>query len=130
VKKITTIFFLFVYLLNAIELGELFKINTLVQHFYETNNTGKHVDFMSFLVMHYVTDDLNDKDNDRDKQLPFKSPETFFSNSTSLYTPLQFFQSSLVNQSITINKSDLFVAKDCYVIKDFKMVVWHPPKNS
>lgn len=129
-KKITAILFLSVYLLSATELGELFKINTLVTHFYETNKTGKHVDFLSFLVMHYVTDDLNDKDNDSDKQLPFKSPETYFSNSSFLYTPLQFIQSSLTSQSVTVNKADLFVAKDCFVTKDFKTLVWHPPKNA
>jgi hypothetical protein len=130
VKKITAILFLSVYLFSATGFGELFKINILVKHFYETNNTGKRVDFFQFLIMHYVTDDLNNKDNDRDKQLPFKSPETYISNSSSLYTPLQFIQSSLTSQSFTINKADLFVAKDRFVIKDFKTLVWHPPKNT
>ena len=129
-KKRTAILFLSVYLFSATGFGELFKVNTLLQHFYETNNTGKHVDFFQFLVMHYVTDDLNDNDNDRDKQLPFKSPETFFSTGSYLYTPLQFIQSALTSRSVTVNKADLFVAKDCFVIKDFKTLVWHPPKNS
>jgi hypothetical protein len=50
VKKITAILFLSVYLLSATGIGELFKINTLVQHFHETNNTGKPVGFLRFLV--------------------------------------------------------------------------------
>jgi hypothetical protein len=130
VKKVTAILFLSVYLFSATGFGELFKINALIQHFYETNNIGKHVGFLHFLVMHYVTDDLNDTDNDRDRQLPFKSPETYFSNTTSLYTPFQFVQTSLTAQSFTINKADLLVAKDCIVIADFKMPVWHPPQIS
>jgi hypothetical protein len=130
VKKVTAILFISVYLLSATEISELFKINTLVQHFYETNNTGKPVDFLHFLVMHYVTDDLNDKDNDRDRQLPFKSPETCFSNSTSLYIPFQFIQSSLAAQSFTVTKANLFGTKNDLVIIDFKNLIWHPPKYS
>jgi hypothetical protein len=111
VKKVTAILFLSVYLFSTTGFGELFKINTLIQHFYETNNTGKHVGFLHFLVMHYVTDDLNDKDNDRDRQLPFKSPESYFSSTTSLYVPFQFVQTSLTAHSFTIPESDMFGVK-------------------
>jgi hypothetical protein len=130
VKNVTAILFLFIHLFSATAFGELFKINLLVKHFYETNRTGKQVNFSDFLVMHYVTDDLNNKDNDRDNQLPFTSPETYVLTCTSLYTPLQFIPSSLVVQSVSFQKADLFVAKDCFVVKDFNFPVWHPPKNA
>jgi hypothetical protein len=130
VKKLTAILFLFIYLFSATEFAELFKINMLVKHFYETNKTGKQVDFLGFLVMHYVTDDLNDKDNDRDEQLPFKSPENYVLTSTSLYTPLQFVPSSLATQKVIANKADLFALKDWFIVKDFKILVWHPPQNT
>ena len=48
----------------------------LIQHFYETQKNDNNITFFHFLVMHYITDDLNDKDNNRDQQLPFKSNET------------------------------------------------------
>jgi hypothetical protein len=127
VKKITAILLLTVYLLSNTELCELCKINLLVKHYHQTN-TAKQVGFLSFLVMHYITDDFNSEDNDQDKQLPFKSPETFFQNCTSLYTTLQYVPAYPATRSITVHKADVYLSKDRFVIKDFKSLVWHPPK--
>lgn len=126
----TSILFLFIYLFYTTGFHELLKANVLIEHFHESQINDAHLTFYYFLVMHYLTDDLNDKDNDRDKQLPFKSPETCLSNSSSLYTTPQFIQSSVSFESVTVNMADLFLAKDCFVVKDFKPLVWHPPKNA
>lgn len=128
-KKITAILFLSVYLLSATELVELLKINTLVQHFYETNNTGKHVGFLSFLVMHYITDDLDDKDNDQDKQLPFKSTESSISNSTILYITVPGIK-LLTTHFLVLNNPVIQIQKDWVIVTNFNSPVWHPPKYS
>ena len=53
-------------------LNELFKLPVLYAHFMEHRNLDKNIDLMDFLSMHYCGNDLNDNDQDRDMQLPFK----------------------------------------------------------
>ncbi|RFZ94118.1 hypothetical protein D0C36_00745 [Mucilaginibacter conchicola] len=54
------------------ELDQLAKLPILFQHFKEHRQRDSSVTLMQFLGMHYWGDDLNDNDNDRDMQLPFK----------------------------------------------------------
>jgi len=75
VKKVAALFLLSIYLFSAIQLSELLKINVLLAHYHETEQHEPKISFFDFLVMHYVTDDGNSKDNDRDSQLPYKSGE-------------------------------------------------------
>lgn len=125
----TAILFLFIYLFYTTGFSELLKLNALVQHFYETQKNDKAVTFYHFLVMHYITDDLNDKDNDKDKQLPFKATETVIANSTVLYTQYLNMQ-PLAAQSFTVNKHVKLIVKDLFIDTDFNSIVWHPPKYS
>ena len=129
VKKMTAILFLSLYLFYTTGFHELLKINTLVEHFHETQKNDSALTFYHFLVMHYITDDLNDKDNDRDRQLPFKSSETFISNSTVLYIPDLCIQ-PVTAQYSTINKTVKLIVRDMVVFTDFNSPVWHPPKNA
>ena len=128
-KKITAILFLFIYLFYTTGFGELVKVNVLFEHFYETKKNDRAVSFYYFLVMHYITNDLNDKDNERDKQLPFKSTETCLANSTILFTPNLHVQ-SFTTENITINNAVKLIANDVLVVKEFNSIVWHPPKYS
>jgi hypothetical protein len=125
----TAILFLFIYLVYTTGFNELLKLNALVQHFNETQKNDKAVTFYHFLVMHYITDDLNDKDNDQDKQLPFKSTETVITNSTVLYTPY-LNMIPLTAQSFTVSKPVKLIVKDLFIDTDFNSTVWHPPKYS
>ena len=121
--------FLSLYLFSATGFNELFKINALVQHFYETQKNDNTVTFLHFLTMHYITDDLNDKDNDRDNQLPFKSTETVLSNISLTYIPGQYI-SSLASQSFIINKKDFLTIKDLFIFTNYHTLIWHPPEYS
>ena len=127
-KKLAAILFLSLYLLYTTGVKELLKINLLVQHFHETKKTDNTVTFFHFLVMHYVTDDLNDKDNDRDKQLPFKSPETSMLNSALIYIPTPVIFMDF--QSFAVNKRDFLAVKDLVLITSYHALVWHPPRHS
>jgi hypothetical protein len=51
---------------------QLIKIPTLLVHYVEHKEKDVSVSFLDFLSMHYGGTDLNDGDNDRDMQLPFK----------------------------------------------------------
>jgi hypothetical protein len=85
---------------------------------------------MQFLVMHYLTDDLNDKDNDRDMQLPFKSTTHARAlNSTALY--ISCYYSSLLVKSFVIAEKDIYLPqKEFFLITDYQSLVWHPPDFS
>jgi hypothetical protein len=129
VKKMSAILFLSIYLFYTTGFHELLKVNVVIEHFYETKKIDHTVTFLHFLVMHYITDDFNDKDDCRDKQLPFKSTETYFTNPLVLYTPVQHVQ-LITTQSFKVNKAELNVTKGCFAITKYKTPVWNPPKNS
>ncbi|MFB9076322.1 hypothetical protein ACFFLS_19375 [Flavobacterium procerum] len=44
----------------------------LVQHYMEHQERSGGLDFTDFIAMHYLGQDINDNDDDRDMQLPFK----------------------------------------------------------
>ena len=60
-------------------IGELFKLPDLLNHFTEHQAANKSIDLFDFISMHYLGNDLNDNDQDKDMQLPFKKINTHFS---------------------------------------------------
>jgi len=69
------------YLLLLLVIGETTSLNQLIKvpvlytHFVEHSRLDPSVDFCTFLEWHYWGDDLNDQDDDKDMQLPFKKIE-------------------------------------------------------
>ncbi|HLO79615.1 MAG TPA: hypothetical protein VK166_01580 [Chitinophagaceae bacterium] len=72
-RKIILYIPLIIVLMNTASAGQLSKIPVLFSHFLEHHKLNNHIGFLDFLSMHYWGEDLNDKDQDRDMQLPFKS---------------------------------------------------------
>jgi hypothetical protein len=66
---ILAVFFLF----NATAFDQVFKLPVLIAHYLEHRQQDERIGFLDFLSMHYWGKDLNDNDQDRDNQLPFKS---------------------------------------------------------
>jgi hypothetical protein len=60
-------------------LGELFKLPELVMHFTEHRALNENIGVFDFISMHYLGNDINDNDQDKDMQLPFKKLNTPFS---------------------------------------------------
>lgn len=71
-KKVCAYILLLLIAANNTELHQLLKLPVLFQHFAEHKQRDSKVSVVAFLSMHYWGDDLNDDDNDRDMQLPFK----------------------------------------------------------
>jgi hypothetical protein len=71
-KKVLLYLLLFVVIAEVSELDQLAKLPVLFQHFAEHQERDKSVSLMQFISMHYWGDDMNDNDDDRDMQLPFK----------------------------------------------------------
>ena len=126
-KKITTIFLLSIYLFSATDLKELLKINALTNHFEETKQLDNSVSFFSFLIMHYITDDGNSKDNATDEKLPFKSHVVYFVVS---FVSVHIQITSLSFNAYPIIKNDFFVEDDSLIFTNYCALVWHPPQFS
>lgn len=66
------------------ELHQLFKLPILFEHFAEHKERNTTVSFVDFLAMHYWGDDLDDNDDDRDMQLPFKKADVHIAHTIFL----------------------------------------------
>lgn len=69
-----TIVYIFILLIasNSSFVQQFYKLPILIEHFQEHQKL-QNVSFVDFLSMHYWGEDLNDNDDDRDMQLPFKA---------------------------------------------------------
>lgn len=65
---------------NSLSLQHVFKVPVLVAHFFEHRQRGMDITVLDFLSMHYWGNDINDNDQARDMELPFKKVD--FSQST------------------------------------------------
>lgn len=106
-KKVLLYLVLFMVMSEATELDQLAKLPILFQHFAEHQERDRSVSLMQFLSMHYWGDDLNDNDNDRDMQLPFKKlddhhTQVYFVPSIRLITD-KAFEQPLNTNTITYN---------------------------
>ena len=50
----------------------MLKTPQLISHFLVHHELNSEVDFLSFLEMHYLGQDINDNDEEEDMKLPFK----------------------------------------------------------
>jgi len=74
VRKISLYILILLINFNNCFFGQLSKIPVLVQHFMEhqERSNGQGLAFTDFIAMHYLGQDINDNDDERDMQLPFK----------------------------------------------------------
>ena len=128
VKRICTIFFLTIYLFSATDSKEFFKLNVVIEHLHEHQRDDKSVSLLSFLIMHYVTDDSNQKDDDRDRSLPFKSADSHVATNSFVSIPFNFIQCNF--HFFIVNENDFLIVKTFFVLMDFYASIWHPPQLS
>jgi hypothetical protein len=120
---------LLVYSFSAIQLSELVKLKALVHHYYETRqNDDPNISFFEFMVMHYVTDDGNSKDNDRDSELPFKSNHNIVANSATTFILNRF--EVILRTPVAAAKEDRFNYDTPFLSSNFYDLVWNPPRLS
>jgi len=73
VKKRAAYIFLAIYLIGATELHQLLKMPLLLEHYKEHKLDNGNLSLISFIYQHYVGDDGNANDDQKDQNLPFKS---------------------------------------------------------
>ena len=106
-KKRAAYIFLAIYLLGATELHQLLKMPLLLEHYKEHKLDNGNLSLISFIYQHYVGDDGNASDDQKDQNLPFKSahfqmqntvvfsvfkyelPKIFVSNNRSVWPVMQ-----------------------------------------
>lgn len=72
--------------LNNLPIVQFAKFPILVEHFREHQRLDERITFIDFLAMHYWGTDMNDNDDARDNQLPFKNDHIHYS--FSFFSPL------------------------------------------
>lgn len=71
-------------------LCQVYKVPLLLKHFAEHQSLNHSITFSDFLSMHYLGKDINDDDDEKDMQLPFKKVEAHTSNFVFVPDPLVF----------------------------------------
>jgi hypothetical protein len=75
VKRLVLHILLTIVILDTTSLYQVLKVPSLIRHFTEHKALNHEISFMDFLSMHYWGEDLNDDDDEKDMQLPFKKFE-------------------------------------------------------
>lgn len=69
-RKKLAILLISLHLVGNTEAGQLFKFPQLIRHFHQHQEKNGSLGFISFIMMHYVSDDGTTADDDQDQQLP------------------------------------------------------------
>jgi hypothetical protein len=127
-KKLTTIFFLAVYLFATTDAYQLLKLPVVFQHFAEHRAENKNIKFLEFLDMHYMHGSPKDADYERDMQLPFKKacPDCVSCIAAAAFVPLTVHY--YIEKPIRITKQKNYIIQDQLLISSYLANIWQPPK--
>ena len=126
-KKLATIFLFTVYLFSTTEAHQLLKLPVIFQHFLEHKSENKQISFLQFLDIHYMHGNPNDKDHDRDMQLPFKTSGCCaFSVSTSFVSLMQPISIENPSETMIIRHG---ISKIHFINSSYLSNIWQPPKT-
>jgi len=125
-KKLAAILFLVVHLFSTNEVYQLMKLPVFFEHYDEHKILSPGISFFTFLKMHYVNDNANDLDHERDMQLPFKASNHFSAPVTPAFIPdsLGLFHLS----PLRISSRKIYISDDFFIPSDFMSGIWQPPK--
>ena len=125
-KRIFSIFFLFLYLFSVIAVHQYLKIPALLEHFTEHKQEDKSMTLWKFLCIHYAYGDINDADYEKDMKLPFKSFDNCHSTSIVTLLPENKFTFKAILVSISNRAISKFYKQFSGI--SFLNSIWQPPK--
>jgi hypothetical protein len=125
-KNIITATLLSIYLFSATAIGELFKLPMLVEHYYDHQEENKAISLVSFLYMHYQTEDGTDKDAKEDNQLPFKSIEHAITGAFVSLTPPAFTYVTFNGRLTATLKFKTY--EELFLPSSYLAAIWQPPR--
>jgi len=126
VRRPVCILFLAIYLLSATEAHQLLKVPVMVSHFSEHKKENTNINFISFIVLHYLSGNVKDSDYERDMQLPFKDSDNCLVSSNPVTVPL--FEIIIADPDHADLLSNFVLQNDCSLPSAFKGAVFQPPR--
>jgi len=85
-RNVVAILLISLHLAGNTELGQIFKLPNLIQHFFQHYRQDPSISFLKFIAMHYAGDDGTKEDDDFDNQLPCHNIN--HNTIVSVYTPM------------------------------------------
>jgi hypothetical protein len=73
VQRKAAFILLLLFLASSSTFNQLLKLRVLVTHYVEHQQRDSNLSIIDFLSMHYWGTDANDNDENRDRELPFKT---------------------------------------------------------
>ena len=75
-KKSLAIVMIAIHMFGNTELGQIFRLPQLVNHYFQHSRIDPDINFFEFLAMHYGGDDGTNADDTEDSKLPCHNPTT------------------------------------------------------
>jgi hypothetical protein len=113
-----------VFFLSTTSLSQLFKLPVLVAHYMEHQQLDRSISILDFLSMHYWGQDINDNDQDRDLQLPFKTSDQ---NTNAQVVVIPFCQINIENPPPACKASQPVVS-DANLTNPALAALFRPPR--
>jgi hypothetical protein len=127
VKSIIALSLILLQLFTTTEMGELFKLPVLIQHYFEHDEKDDHQSFFSFIKEHYAEMHAaaNQNHSDQHKKLPFKVMDCGFFNSITATVPMIYIASEF---PVTDCTSNITVKTTPSRYFHFLANIWQPPR--
>jgi hypothetical protein len=113
-----------VFFLSTTSLSQLFRLPILVAHYMEHQQLDRSISILDFLSMHYWGQDINDNDQDRDMQLPFKTGEQ---NTNAQVVVIPSFQINIGKPPVTVRSSQPVIS-DADLTNPALAALFRPPR--
>lgn len=126
-RQIIAISLLFTFLFSNMELHQLLKLPTLIEHYLEHKQENKNETLLNYLAEHYtknITHQHADNHNDHQK-LPFKTNDCAVAHIVIGFLPTEKFEFVIPNASF-IEKASHYNEDD--YLSNFCGNIWQPPK--
>ena len=125
-KRLVSIFFLFIFLSTGSVFGEVLKLPVLIQHYFE-HSTDEEISILDFILEHYdgEIEHHHKKDNHHEK-LPFKSIDSHSVEIVSLVTPPLI----VFNAVPDFSKSKTPSYYPPLYVNAYLDTIWQPPQFS
>lgn len=125
-KRFSAILLLSVTLFAQTELHQLFNLRILFQHFAEHKQEKEDISIIDFIVLHYFSGGVKDKDYEKDMQLPFKAVDCAYAASVALIPA----QVTAVTEPVVFTTLTYSALKNNNIPSSHSADIWQPPKFS
>jgi hypothetical protein len=110
---------------NVVSLNQFSKLPLLVAHYMDHWQRDNTIGLGAFLDMHYFGHDINDHDEKKDKELPFKS---FTINSIQVFTVPETDINFVIHPCFSPSVKEPFTATNQFVPNGVMSSLFRPPR--